>query len=294
MPDLAPADLEGPVALVCHDAGAANLAIAWVRADMAVPVQPFMAGPALALWRAAFPDRPVRDSIDAALDGAATLISGTGWATTLEHDARIAAARRGIRSLAVLDHWTNYAARFERDGVTCLPDGLIVSDRWAKDLAAQLFPNIPVALWPNRYLEAQLAEIAPVPEAGDVLYICEPARSDWGRNISGEYQAINFFLQHRGLLGVSDNCRVRLRPHPSEEPGKYDALVAVNGYLALDDSPTLASSINKSELVVGMNSAAMVVALASGRRVASTLPGWAPACALPHDGIIHLRDLVSA
>jgi hypothetical protein len=293
MPDLAPADIAGPMALVCHDAGAANLAIAWVQTDVTVTIQPFMAGPALALWQAAFPERPVHDSLESALDGAVTLISGTGWATTIEHDARVEAARRGMLSYAVLDHWTNYAARFERGGRTCLPNGLIVSDRWARDLAQQIFSSIPVFQWPNRYLEAQLTEIAPVPKTGDVLYVCEPARNDWGRNIAGEFQAIDFFLLNRGLLGVAGSCRIRLRPHPSEEVGKYDALVAANGYLAIDDSPTLASSINKSELVVGMNSAAMVVALASGRRVASCLPSWAPACVLPHDGIIHLRELVA-
>ena len=31
--------------------------------------------------------------------------------------------------------------------------------------------------------------------------------------------------------------------------------------------------------------------LAAGRKVASTLPPWAPRCHLPHNELIHLRDL---
>lgn len=254
-----------------------------------------MVGPALSLWQAAFPDFAVHSSLDAALDGAALLISGTGWATAVEHDARVAAQFRGIPSLAILDHWVNYPARFERDGQICLPDGLIVSDAWAKSLAERDFFNVPVHLWPNRYLEAQLREITPAPcdGDGDVLYICEPARSDWGRGVAGEYQAIDFFINNRCLLGLSNKIPIRLRPHPSEDCKKYDAVIESSEYLRLDDSPSLASSISKSRWVVGMNSAAMVVALAAGRHVASSLPNWAPACALPHENIIHMRDLIS-
>jgi hypothetical protein len=294
MPDLAPADLAQPVAIVCHDAGAANLVIAWVRADLRGDVRAYMVGPALNLWQSAFPEGPIAGSAEAAMDGAATVLTGTGWATSIEHEARVKARERGLFSVAVIDHWTNYAARFERDGIICLPDALVVSDPWAKALAEKTFAALTISQWPNRYLDDQISDIAPVPVDGDTLYICEPARNDWGRNSPGEFQAIIFFLQNRALLGIGRECAIRLRPHPSEPAGKYDAILANHGYLALDDSGSLASSISKAKLVVGMNSAAMIVALAAGRRVASTLPGWAPQCALPHDGIIHLRDMVAA
>jgi len=42
--------------------------------------------------------------------------------------------------------------------------------------------------------------------------------------------------------------------------------------------------------VVGCESFALVVALAAGRRVCSTLPPWAPPCRLPQPGIVRLAD----
>lgn len=294
MPDLAPSKLRGPLAVVCHDAGSTKLVIDWVMADIRVPLQPFMAGPARDLWRAAFPGVVLRDSIADSLDGAAMLLSGTGWASGVEHAARLAARDRGTYSVAVLDHWVNYAVRFERDGVQCLPDALVVSDPWAQRHAQAVFPDISVSLWSNRYLESQIAQITPVRPDGDVLYIGEPARDDWGRNVPGEFQALDFFLQNKELLGIAPHEKVRLRPHPSDEPGKYDAYICPDGLFVIDEPSVLAASINKSKLVVGMNSAALVVALSSGRRVASSLPGWAPRCVLPHEGIIHLCDLVPA
>ena len=58
--------------------------------------------------------------IASALDGAASLLSGSGWSSDFEHRSRLEAKRRRIPVLAVLDHWVNYRMRFTRDGEECL------------------------------------------------------------------------------------------------------------------------------------------------------------------------------
>lgn len=285
-----PADLPGPLAVVCHDAGAANLIIHWVARGMGVPVRPFMAGPARTLWTAALPGHPLLGSSEEALDGAACLLSGTGWASDIEHRARMAAAAAGRFSVAVLDHWVNFPERFERSGTCQWPDAFVVTDKWALREAGRALPQLPIFEWPNRYMEFELAKIARAPVDGDILYICEPARSDWGRDVPGEFQAIRFFLENMELLRPARSTKIRFRPHPSEDRHKYDAIIGGVDYAELDGSPSLGESISRSTVVGGMSSAAMIVALMSGRRVFCSLPPWAPACALPHDGIIHLRE----
>jgi len=286
-----PADLPGPLAVVCHDAGAANLVIHWIGCDIVVPVRPFMAGPARLLWERALPDRPLLGSIEEALAGSACLLSGTGWATDIEHRARLLAAQARLPSVAVLDHWVNYPDRFERDGRIQWPDAMVVTDKWALREASRLFPRLPIVQWSNRYMQHEIAAITPPPIDGDILYICEPARSNWGMKRPGEFQAIDFFIDKLEIIDDGFLKRLRFRPHPSESREKYDAIISSLDYAVLDDSTTLGEAISRSRIVGGMSSAAMVVALGAGRRVYSSIPPWAPPCPLPHDGIVHLREV---
>ncbi len=250
-----------------------------------------MAGPAEKLWQQALPDLALLGSIEEVLDGAGCLLSGTGWATDIEHNARVMADTAGMPSIATLDHWVNYSSRFFRNGSTQWPDALVVADGWAKRLAGEQFPKMPIWQWPNRYLEHQLVNIGPPSSDGDILYIGEPARDDWGRGRPGEFQAIEYFVEKIRSMENYASKRIRFRPHPSENAEKYDAIIKSVDYAALDESVSLSESINRAIMVGGMGSAAMVVALAAGRVVYSSMPPWAPPCHLPHDGIIHLREM---
>lgn len=291
-------DLPGPMAVVCHDAGAANLILAWLAKELRADVRPVMAGPAERLWRQRFGEEAPLWELQTALDGAAALLSGTGWASDLEHSARAIAKRAGIRSAAVLDHWVNYPERFVRRGEIVWPDEYWVVDEDALALASQQFPGADVRLKPNDYLNEQLARIRTL-EAGAperVLYVLEPARSDWGRSVPGEFQALDYWLEHFGKLGLPRSVPIRLRPHPSEPSGKYQEWLERHSDfdLKLDDSRDLAETISRSSIIAGCQSYAMVVALAAGRKVVCSLPPWAPRCALPQPGVIHLGSLTDS
>ena len=281
-------DLPGPVAVVAHDAGAANMMFAWIAASARNDLQVAVAGPAESLWRAQFPGCSPVPSIAAALEGAATLLSGTGWASDMEHEARVIAARRGIHSIAVLDHWVNYAPRFERNGERQLPDALWVGDEYAAAIARREFGGMTISQQPNSYLENQAREAGPVPREGDVLFVAEPARSSWGYDTPGEFQALDHFMANRTSLGIGQNVGVRLRPHPSDEPDKYDGWIAAHPGVTLDRAASMGEALGKARWVVGLNSFALVIALKAGRTAISCLPPWAPDCVLPHDDIRRL------
>ncbi|MEO5957450.1 MAG: hypothetical protein ABIR36_17425 [Nitrospiraceae bacterium] len=253
----------------------------------------------MALWSATFPNWK-NESLSDALDGAAMLLSGTGWASDLEHEARRMAGALGIFSIGVVDHWVNYRERFIRNGEEVLPDELFVADEDAQTEAVRCFPNLPVVLLPNRYLEGLVAQInalssEPNERPGShILYVLEPIRQPWGNNEEpGEFQALDFFLERVGALGLGHTPEVRLRSHPSDPSGKYASWLSRSGELNLtiDTSSSLAEAIAWADWVVGCQSFAMVVALHANRRVISTNPPWAPRCALPQRGIQHLRDL---
>ncbi len=286
-------ELPAETAVVMHDAGAANQILAWIDAGLVPGGRVYAEGPAAALW--AGRARPMlRPSLADAMEGADTLLSGTGWASDLEHRARANARMLGLPSHAVLDHWVNYPGRFLRDGETVLPDGLWVSNAEAAEIARRDLPGLPVCQLPDLYLQSQVAGIREEeghrkPEGA--LLVLEPARSDWGRTRPGEFQALDYLLAHLPEAGIAPGTALRLRPHPSEPMGKYDGWVAANSrYQAqLDPHSGLAAAIGGATIVLGLNSYALTVALAAGRRVVSILPPWAPPCVLPHAGIHHLR-----
>jgi hypothetical protein len=283
------------LAVACHDAGAANIVLAWLAARDG-PCRALMQGPAARLWAERFGSAPLAGSIDEALDGAAALLSGTGWASPIEHDARRQARARGVHSIAVLDHWVNYAQRFERDGEVVWPDEFWVTDDYALAEAQRCFPGQRVHLQPNLYVEQQLREIALATRRDgppEVLYVLEPARSDWGRGRPGEFQGLDYFWAGMGALDLPPHSVLALRPHPSDPVDKYaDWIADKSDRVRLDTAGSLAQAIGQREWVAGAESFALVVALQAQRKVVCSLPPWAPPCRLPHHGLIHLKDLL--
>lgn len=303
IPDFAA--LPRPVALVAHDAGAANIIIGWFKssppsADMRV----HLAGPALVAWQAAFPHHPAM-ALDKALEGAGSLLSGTSWQSAVEHEARSAARASGVPTIAVIDHWVNYRQRFVRDDTEVLPDRIWVADRYALDIATAEFPGIPVEQYANRYLDAEVEAVAAIDEVrpalppGDrVLYALEPIRLEWQGSDPrpGEFQALDYFLSRLADLGISEHADIRLRPHPSDPPGKYDDWISDQGRPGITIAPDepIAQAVAWSNWVAGCESFVLIIGTAAGRRTVSTLPPWGNAFRLPQQSIIRLRELPGA
>ena len=298
--------LARPLTVVAHDAGAANHIFAWLSNEHPALC---LAGPARAIWQARFQITGsdsvhlhlAESGLATALEGAATVVTGTGWESTLEHDARKLAREQGIRTIAVIDHWTNYADRFVRRGEQVLPDEIWVSDPYAMEIAKAAFPTVQVIQQANTYLAGQVREVelrqkqATARGNDCVLYVLEPIRQLWGELAQpGEFLALDYFMANRKHALVAADAEIRLRPHPSDPPGKYEAWLArhANPRVGLDRSASLSEALAWSNVVAGCQTYAMVLALACGRTVISTIPPWAPPCALPHLGIRHLSRLL--
>ena len=255
-------------------------------------------------------------TLEETLDGAQVLISGTGWASDLEHRARRLALQRGIPSVAVLDHWLNYRERFQWDGEEVLPDQLWVADAQAAALAKAAFPNLPVLELPNHWLECLCKEVKvirsgargdhpsqPHRPARRLLYLLEPIRVPWskgpaGAAEAGEFQGLRYWLQQVPRLidqsWVAPQAELEglaLRPHPSEAAGKYDTLIAeaaATWPIQLDPAPGLAEALAWADAAFGCETQALVAAMACDLPAFSTVPPWAPPCRLPQSSLLHI------
>jgi len=300
---------EASLAVCAHDAGAASHLAAWL-APHRPQLRPCLTGPARSLFTARLGPLP-QHSLEECLEGACLLISGSGWSSDLEHNARALARRRGIPSVAVVDHWVNYRARFERGGEEVLPDQLWVADAEAQVLAQATFPTLPVLQLPNHWLTELSQAVAntrpqpPQQPARRLLYLLEPIRVPWlggpWKDEQGELQGLRHLLEQlpklveRGWIAPPDQLEaLALRPHPSEPAGKYDALIAdaVRRFpIRLDSSPSLAAALAWSDATFGCETQALVAALACGLPAFSTVPPWAPPCRLPQAALHHLSRL---
>jgi len=303
MPKIAglPSSLNSTVMVVCHDAGAANLVFAWLR-DWTesglleeFKFKLLLLGPAEKIWMqnpVPLPQMVWLTELSNGLEGCQTVLTGTGWASTLEHDARQLAASLQIPSIAVIDHWVNYRQRFERQGLVVLPSQIWVSDPYAESLVKTLFKDVPVLTLPNVYLKDLIKDIPPVKQnCRNLLYVLEPLRTDWGRGQPGEFQALDYFVEHLQKIVGAKPVQITLRPHPSDPVGKYDEWIDLhsNINIQLDTQISLKEAVAQARWVVGANTFAIVVASAAGRETYSSLPPWGGHFHLTKLGIRELR-----
>lgn len=285
--------LPQPFGVVCHDAGGARQIVAILVRWGLRPAWMYVKGPALNIFKKEFSNVQERSNF-IQVGSCSAILTGTGWGSDIEHQARRAAKQSKVRSITVLDHWINYKERFVRDGETILPDEIWVVDPFAEDLARQSFPGVAVERVPDACSEFELKQIAPISKSTPdrVLYLLEPVRSDWGRAEPGEFQALRYFLERWPCLNLPANTEVFLRLHPSERPEKYAEFISKNTHPTLRLSQgSLSEDISCARWVAGCQTHAMTLALAASRRVFSTLPPWAPPKVLPHSGIEYLREM---
>ena len=285
--------LKPPIAVVCNDAGGANL----IKGLIDIKLVYSLAGPALKIIA-----EKKNHSLEDCLNKANSLISGTsGENIRLEYDARNIAKKKGILSIAMLDHWSNYEERFIRNKQKVLPDEIWTSDKYAYNIAKKHFKKTKLLNIRNYYLENMLEQISVNTrnynnfKSPNILYLLEPIIEDWGSyKINGEFQALEHFLTNIEALNIT-KPNIILKPHPKEPQDKYDYLCSKYKKIfqvEVDKASTLSTLMNWSDIVVGCHTAAMTIALHAKKKVICSLPMYAPKCKLPHKGIIHLKDLI--
>tara|TARA_B100002051_G_C16679803_1_gene609134 strand:+ start:78 stop:944 length:867 start_codon:yes stop_codon:yes gene_type:complete len=283
------------IAIIANDAGGSQLISSWIKFNKN-NYNFSLSGPALSIFEKKI-DVNFNQTIKQAINKSDKVFVGTGWSSNHEFDAIKYSRKKKKHVIAFLDHWVNYEERFIRNGERILPDEFWVSDKHAFKLANRYFPKKQIKLVKNYYVEDQLKKISPLNSAvkSNLLYILEPMRNNWGKKISGEFQALDFFFSMIPNLKLPNNLTIRLRLHPSEEKNKYDKWINKlnSGAVSIDTEKNLAKSISKVKWVVGCESFALYLAALAGRKVYSSLPSWAPnEPRIPQVGIINIKDII--
>jgi hypothetical protein len=294
------------LAVICHDAGGAEILSSYVR--LHAPRAMFvLEGPAREIFdRKLGPVETV--SLDQAIHDASSVLSGTGWQSDFEWRAIGLARKAGKHTIAFLDHWINYRKRFERRGVQHLPDEIWVGDAYAARIAQAELADVPIKVVENPYIDdvrrrlQALGSLArPHPDHPVALYVCEPMREIGLRQHGDERyfgyveeEALAFFLDHLDSIAPHIE-RIILRRHPAEPVDKYLwAAERRNGLVQFSSGTSLEEDVAGADIVVGLESMAMIVGLIAHKRVLTAIPPGGRPCQLPHEGIESLQVLVTS
>lgn len=295
MKRLAPRKLLGSVGVVCFDAGGANQVFSFLENNKPESLYLMLGGPAKRLINNFTFNGQLVNDLSELLNKVDTLITGTGWASDLEHSARLHAKICGKSSIAILDHWVNYRNRFIRNGTYIIPDEVWVVDEYAYKLAKLELPRVSIFQIRDYYSINQLSKISPINPStpNQMLYLFEPMQQNWGRKLAGEFQAFNYLIDNFHALNLPSDTRIIIRPHPSDDPQKFTGFLNHKNYPQIIlDQGELSNSISQSKWVAGCQTYALTLAIKSGRVAYCSLPPWAPDCQLPHKELVHLKNIL--
>ncbi len=280
------------IAVVCHDAGASEILVAYIKEHRKD-----------ALWTLYAPyDSPferiasreelqTQSSLD--LYGYDALFFGTGWQEKIETAFVKEAKLLGIPSFAFLDHWSSYRERFnypEKSWRKNLPNFIVVSDEKAEKIAKE-FALAEVICVNNFYLHNQLNSLdkEDVTPSENLLFLSEPTeevalntynnKDYWG------------FTQNSALEDILKNfdlfeCKgLHIRLHPSEEKHQYTKVLKKFPHIKSQIYPSsfypLEKDLLRSKMIIGFDTMALYTAALLHKPVLSYLPSHNRAFLLP-------------
>ena len=287
------------IGIVSNDAGASNLILGWIKNNTSHKYFYSLSGPAINIFKSENKSNKNFSPYEI-VQKCNLIITGTSYKSMIEHEARLEAKKIKKLSIAVIDHWVNYEMRFIRNGEKVMPDFIWVFDTWAKEIATNIFKDINIEVKKNYYLNDLVSKIKRINRQEKsnickILYVLEPIRNKLNKesDCDSEFLVLNFFLEKLDKLTFKEKVEIKMRLHPSETRSKYENWINLNKNLnlGLTINKSLEEDIAWSDIVVGYESFALVVASYAGKRcISSKLPNEGE-CRLMLRNLEYLRNI---
>lgn len=297
--------MKGCVLTMARDAGAGAALAPVVRAligDGVLTVSSVAAGKAAAVFERhglpvlAFPEQPDATDVDGLLERERPRVVLTGTSFKPERDALFwrAAAARGIPTIALVDHWVNYAERFSiEEPFDALPDVVAVMDEVTAQRLRELgCPAERVRVSGQPYFDELAAEGAAVgreearrelgieTDRTVVVFASEPQARYSGS--SPEHPGYLGYTEHdvlallrRSLAEAAPDAILIVKLHPLEDSHAFHELADGAGAPAVRVLRTYPPThlISAADVVVGMTSVFQLESAVMGIPTLSLRPG---------------------
>lgn len=292
------------IVTMARDAGAASALAPVVKAlilDGRLAVSIVAAGKATAVFERhglpvlSFPERPDAAQVEALLTRERARLVLTGTSFKPERDALFwsAAASLGIPSIALVDHWVNYAERFSVERpFDSLPDVVAVMDEvTARRLRELGCPPERLRVTGQPYFDEFVREGAGIrreqarrelgisPDRTVVVFASEPQARFWGASPAdpgylGYTEQDVFEVVREALSSVAASALLVVKLHPLEDPDAFhDQAREGDPSVRVLRAYPATHLISAADAVVGMTSVFQLEAALMGIPTVSVRPG---------------------
>jgi len=178
------------------------------------------------------------------------LITGTSYPDLSENELWSEATKLKIKSMAILDYWVNYKARFSK----CYPQYFVVMDELAKKEAiAEGVPENIILPFGNPHFE----HIAKIKGKFKILYASQANNLD-----------IPVIEDLISIAKENENIEILIRNHPRESADVFSNMLKCE----IDTSRNSLQAIMQCDIVVSTTSMLLLEALLLGKKAISYLP----------------------
>jgi len=273
------------ILIASHDAGGAHVLSHWCRSyESLLDFEYYLAGPAITIFQQqSLAGSIVTEYKTRSFDG---VVTSTGWQTRFEKDVVYWAKQNDIPVASYLDHWVNYADRFD---LGCLPNELWVPDQEAIRVAKNTFTHadVKIRLMKNRYFTSLKHKVKSDHSdlSSDHILIClEPIRNGYG--LKDAYDTLSKYLMNH----YPKNQKIVVRDHPSGAETQMDYLVDVlsQSFQVMESESTLESDLAHALAVFGYQSSVLAYANYLGMPAISYFPKDFMEPILPHKDIEYI------
>jgi len=206
-------------------------------------------------------------------------VSGSSLGMTIDKEILNISKLYNIPSVYILDFWSNYWQRFStsKKDFRFLPTKICVMDKIAKEeMLKEGFYSKVIAITGNPYFDQFRKKTYRKARRNKIVFVSQPlSKINHKKNI--KHFRVDEVIVLNALLSVLANIKspyeLIIRPHPSESRNKFEKIVSKYNLGVTFDGGSLENCLSSSQLVIGINSAALLVANLMGKSVISYFSG---------------------
>jgi len=248
-------------------------------------------GPAVKIFKKKFKNKKIID-YKKAIKISDWILCSTGTSSDYEKNAILFAKKHKKKIIAYIDHWVEYRERFLKRKKMVRPDEVWVSDKYALDIAKKNnLRNVSIKGNPLFFdFLAYKKKFNKRNCNNNILFLSEPVSKDLKKHYD-EIECIKYFLKNLDISKLKYK-NIQIRPHPAENKSKFVKLKKISKKIYISNKNNIFFDIMKSNIIVGINTIALVLGLLANKKVISCIPGKKN-CELPHNKIISFKDLIN-
>ncbi len=280
--------------IISKDAGGAELACSFAL-NQKEKFCLALSGPAIKIFKKKFNKIKIISKSEA-IKKSDWVLCSTGTSGNFEKDGIILAKKNKKKVVALLDHWVEYRSRFIKKKKLFIPDEIWVTDNYALKIIKKENFKTKIVLKKNLYLKefknkAKLFINKKNKSVGkNIIFLSEWVNPNHKKNYNAE-QCIKFFLNNTSALKSKIN-KITIRFHPGEKIKKLKWLKSYSNKILISKNKDVFDDILQHDIIVGINTVALVLGLIAKKKVISCIPSKMEKCDLPHKGIINFNEII--